>query len=80
LAAPILNILVPQLEQVPVVAGFPFFIVIAVASFISFLALHFTQYASMLYHPFLSKMYLHSIREPAIDSCFLTLNLHLFFS
>jgi hypothetical protein len=40
---PILNILVPQVEQVPVVAGLPFFMVIAVGFFISFFALHFTQ-------------------------------------
>jgi hypothetical protein len=51
---PILNILVPQTEQVPCVAGLPFFIVTAVGLTISRLALHFTQYASMkltsLYH------------------------------
>lgn len=40
---PILNILVPQVAQVPVVAGLPFFIVMLVGSFISFLALHLTQ-------------------------------------
>ncbi len=44
---PILNILVPHVPQVPVVAGLPFFIVIAVGLCISFFALHFTQYAPM---------------------------------
>jgi len=44
---PILNIFVPHVEQVPVVAGLPFFIVIAVGVSISFLALHLTQYASI---------------------------------
>ena len=53
-AAPILNIFVPQVSQVPVVAGLPFFMVIAVASFISFFALHFTQYASIFDSPLLS--------------------------
>jgi hypothetical protein len=43
---PILNIFVPQVEQVPVVAGLPFFIVVDVGFLISFFALHFTQYAS----------------------------------
>lgn len=47
-AFPILNILVPQVEQVPVVAGLPFFMVVAVGFLISFFALHFTQYASMV--------------------------------
>jgi hypothetical protein len=46
---PILNIFVPQLEHVPVVAGLPFFIVMAVGFFISFFALHFTQYASIFF-------------------------------
>jgi hypothetical protein len=40
---PILNILVPQVGQTPWVAGLPFFMVIALAFFISFLARHFTQ-------------------------------------
>lgn len=40
---PILNILVPQVGQVPVVAGFPFFIVISVGLVISFLDLHLMQ-------------------------------------
>jgi len=47
LLAPILNIFVPQWEHVPDVAGLPFFMVTAVASFISLLALHLTQYASI---------------------------------
>jgi hypothetical protein len=42
-AFPILNNLVPQVAQVPVIAGLPFFIVIAVGFFISFFALHLTQ-------------------------------------
>ena len=46
LAAPILNILVPQTGHFPSVAGLPFFIVICTASLISRLVLHFTQYAS----------------------------------
>jgi hypothetical protein len=44
---PILNILVPQVGQVPEVAGFPFFMVMTLAFFISFLARHFTQYPCM---------------------------------
>ena len=43
---PILNILVLQVGHTPWVAGLPFFIVIALGLFISFLALHLTQYAS----------------------------------
>jgi hypothetical protein len=43
LLLPILNILVPQVGQVPVVAGLLFFIVIALGAFISFLVLHLTQ-------------------------------------
>ena len=43
LEAPILNILVPQVLQVPFVAGLPFFIVIAWGFFISLFDLHFTQ-------------------------------------
>jgi hypothetical protein len=49
---PILNIFVPQVEHVPVVAGLPFFIVMAVGLFISFFALHLTQYASIFSDPF----------------------------
>jgi hypothetical protein len=41
------NIFVPQEGHTPWVAGLPFFIVIALAFFISFLDLHFTQYASI---------------------------------
>jgi len=44
-ALPILNILVAQTGQLPWVAGLPFFMVMALASFISLLALHFIQYA-----------------------------------
>ncbi len=43
---PILNILVPQVGQIPSVAGLPFFMVTAFESFMSRFALHFTQYAS----------------------------------
>jgi hypothetical protein len=43
---PILYILVPQVGQVPVVAGLSFFIVTGFAPFISFFALHLTQYPS----------------------------------
>ena len=49
---PILNILVPQLGQTPCVAGLPFFMVIDLVSFISFLARHLTQYASTVHLPF----------------------------
>jgi hypothetical protein len=51
---PILNILVPQVGQVPVVAGFLFFIVIALVFFISLLALHFTQYPCITLTSFLT--------------------------
>jgi len=44
-AAPILNIFVPHTGHLPSVAGRPFFMVICVASFISRLVLHLTQYA-----------------------------------
>ncbi len=43
-AFPILNILVLQVGHVPLVAGFPFFIVTALVFCISLLLLHFTQY------------------------------------
>jgi hypothetical protein len=49
LALPILDILVPQVGQVPEVAGRLFFMTIALAPFISFFARHLTQYASMLH-------------------------------
>lgn len=45
-AFPILNIFVPHTGHFPSVAGFPFFIVIAFASFISRRSRHFKQYAS----------------------------------
>ena len=48
LGGPILNILVPHDGQTPWVAGFPFFMVMALAFFISFLARHLTQYPSMV--------------------------------
>ena len=51
-AFPILNILVPQFGQVPWVAGLPFFMVIALASFISLLARHFIQYACIEFSSF----------------------------
>jgi hypothetical protein len=41
-----LNTFVPHVEHSPVVAGLPFFIVVAVGFLISLFALHFTQYAS----------------------------------
>jgi len=41
---PIRNIFVPQVGHTPWVAGLPFFMVTALGFFISFLALHFTQY------------------------------------
>ena len=44
---PILNIFVPHMEQIPWVAGFPFFIVTFFSSFIDLFDLHLTQYASM---------------------------------
>jgi hypothetical protein len=43
------NMLVPQVGQTPLVAGLPFFMVIALAFFISFLERHFTQYASIFF-------------------------------
>jgi hypothetical protein len=44
---PILNIFVPHTVQIPWVAGFPFFIVTFLSSFIDLFDLHLTQYASM---------------------------------
>lgn len=49
--APILNILVPQTEQMPWVAGLPFFMVTFFSSFIVLFALHLTQYASVAMVP-----------------------------
>jgi hypothetical protein len=40
---PILNILVPQTEHVPLIAGLPFFIVTCCSPLIGLFALHFTQ-------------------------------------
>jgi hypothetical protein len=45
---PILNIFVPQMEQIPVVAGLPFFIVTFFSSFIDLFDLHLTQYPSIV--------------------------------
>jgi hypothetical protein len=50
-AFPILNILVPQEGQVPLVAGLLFFMVTSCGDFISFLARHLTQYASIFGAP-----------------------------
>ena len=50
---PIRNILVPQVGHTPWVAGLPFFMVIALASFISLFIRHFTQYACISWSPFL---------------------------
>ncbi|KJJ85177.1 hypothetical protein OMAG_000955 [Candidatus Omnitrophus magneticus] len=41
---------VPQLLQDPLIALRPFFIVTSCGLFISFLVLHFTQYASAILH------------------------------
>ncbi|HNQ27828.1 MAG TPA: hypothetical protein PKL92_07915 [Aquaticitalea sp.] len=43
----ILNMPVPQVGHSPFIAFLPFFIVASLAFFMSFLDLHFTQYASM---------------------------------
>ena len=51
--SPILNILVPHTGHIPWVAGLPFFMVMLLASFISLLARHFTQYACIWLPPFL---------------------------
>jgi hypothetical protein len=48
LALPILNTLVPQVGQVPWVAGFLFFKVTSLGFLISFFARHLTQYASAI--------------------------------
>jgi hypothetical protein len=44
--------LVPQTGHVPWVAGFPFFMVIGLGSFISLFVRHFTQYACIRFPPF----------------------------
>ncbi len=52
---PMRYILVPQAGHVPLVAGFPFFIVTAVGFCISFFVRHLRQYASIPYYlPFLA--------------------------
>ena len=45
----------PHVGQTPCVAGLPFFMVIALASFISFLARHFIQYACIRFASFLTE-------------------------
>ena len=57
LAAPIRNMLVPQVGQTPLLAGLQFFMVIALALFISFLERHFTQYASIFFLPVFGSLY-----------------------
>ena len=47
LLLPMRNMAVPQVGHTPLVAGLTFFMVTALALFISFLARHFTQYASI---------------------------------
>jgi hypothetical protein len=51
---PIRNILVPHAGHTPWVAGLPFFMVMALAFFISFLDLHFIQYACISFTSFLT--------------------------
>lgn len=46
-AAPIRQMVVPQSGHLPFVMGLPFLVRLSTGSFISFLALHFTQYASI---------------------------------
>jgi hypothetical protein len=58
LALPILKTFVLQVGQVPEVAGLPFFMVMALAFLISFLARHFTQYACMLHLLFKYEQYI----------------------
>lgn len=41
------QMVVPQSGQTPLVIGLPFLVVLSLGSFIIFLALHFTQYASI---------------------------------
>ena len=41
------QMVVPQSGHLPLVMGLPFFVVLSTGSFIIFLALHFTQYASI---------------------------------
>ena len=45
---PIRKTLVPHFGHVPFTAGRPFFSLVSLGSFISLLALHFTQYASTI--------------------------------
>jgi hypothetical protein len=70
--APIRNILVLHIGHTPWVAGLPFFIVTALALFISFLVLHFTQYASITLPPVLN-ITIRLLREPVnpfLGRCF----------
>ena len=53
---PMRNIAVPHVGHTPLVAGLPFFMVTALALFISFLERHFTQYAS-IFHPHIHCLY-----------------------
>ena len=46
-AAPMRQMVVPQSGHLPFVIGLPFFVVLSTGSCIIFLALHFTQYASI---------------------------------
>ena len=46
-AAPMRQMVVPQSGHLPFVIGLPFFVVLSTGSFMIFLALHFTQYASI---------------------------------
>jgi hypothetical protein len=46
------NMAVPHVGHTPLVAGLPFFIVVALALFISFLERHLTQYASIFFLSF----------------------------
>ena len=46
-AAPIRQMVVPQSGHFPFVMGLPFFVVLSTGSCMIFLALHFTQYASI---------------------------------
>lgn len=47
LPEPMRQIVVPQSGHLPLVIGLPFLVVLSTGSFISFLARHLTQYASI---------------------------------
>ena len=84
----ILYIPVPQVGHLPFIAGLPFFIVTFWASFISFLALHFTQYASKILTSsnesaanLGGREFAHTSIDPSIfflSSCDLFYNMHWF--